>query len=253
MTRFYTFKKQVPLKPGERLGYQRGKGYYVIPAAKPAPVPPPPIGLHAQKVVLMSGTQDTPSDWVAEFVACGPGHGILFSADLNEAKPGGAYYVTDRQLEDVKRGGGWFGWWCDGTATPISEAKKLLAQRGGSAVMGQFETDAQYDALVNSGVPLGVGDAANLSQPRRDDAIRRCNSGELHLTGEMMWCNPAYSAFGIPIESVTLYVDRDASQGGYQPLSAYEPLPAGLKASCCLYTGGKAHPEDWATWRAWTA
>lgn len=31
MTRFYTYKKQVPLKPGEKIGYQRGRGYYVIP------------------------------------------------------------------------------------------------------------------------------------------------------------------------------------------------------------------------------
>ena len=37
MTRFYTYKKQVPLRAGERIGYLRGRGYF----ARPAPTQPP--------------------------------------------------------------------------------------------------------------------------------------------------------------------------------------------------------------------
>lgn len=51
MTQYYTFKTQVNLKPGEKLGFTTGKGYYAIPvpplkAAAPAqqqpPAAPPP-------------------------------------------------------------------------------------------------------------------------------------------------------------------------------------------------------------------
>jgi hypothetical protein len=221
------------------------------PKPPPVPTPPPPVTtIPAQRIVLMSGTIDTPADWLTEYLAT-PGALILFSADLNLSKPGQPYYVTDQQLGKITAAGRSYGWWCDGTDTPISSATKLQATRGGIAVMGQWENDAQYDALINSGVGLGVGDAANLSGPRREDAIRRANNGELRLTGEMMWCNPAYSAMGVPIQSVTLYTDRDGAQGGYQPLTAFSALPEVLRRTCCLYTGGRSTPADWATWRSW--
>lgn len=218
----------------------------------PAPPPPPPTGILAQRIVFMSSTSYDHCNWLDEYLNT-PGTLILFSADLNLSKPDKAYYVTDAQLGQIRSRGREYGWWCDGTATPISEAKKLQATRGGVCVVGQWETDAQYDALVTSGVGLGVGDAGGLSQSRIDDAIRRTASGELRLTGEMMWCNPGYSAQGIAIQSVTVYTDRDAAQGGYQPLAAFVPLPTALKRSSCLYTGGRSTPADWALWRSWMA
>lgn len=42
MTTYYTRKDQVSLKPGEKLGFTTGKGYYAILAPAPALAPPPP-------------------------------------------------------------------------------------------------------------------------------------------------------------------------------------------------------------------
>ena len=44
MPEYYTYKNEVvPLKPGERLGFTTGRGYYAIPAP-----PPPSIDLHGR-------------------------------------------------------------------------------------------------------------------------------------------------------------------------------------------------------------
>ncbi|HET8606012.1 MAG TPA: hypothetical protein VFL66_03180 [Gaiellaceae bacterium] len=39
MPEYYTYKRDVPLRPGERLGFTRSRGYYPIPAPKAAPPP----------------------------------------------------------------------------------------------------------------------------------------------------------------------------------------------------------------------
>lgn len=39
MPEYYTYKRDVPLRPGERLGFTPGRGYYSIPAPKAAPLP----------------------------------------------------------------------------------------------------------------------------------------------------------------------------------------------------------------------
>lgn len=41
-TRYYTYRKQVPLKPGQTVGFQSGKGYYVRSAAPTASYPVDP-------------------------------------------------------------------------------------------------------------------------------------------------------------------------------------------------------------------
>jgi len=43
-TRYYTFRKDVPLHPGEKVGFTRGRGYYAISATPvtPRPASPPP-------------------------------------------------------------------------------------------------------------------------------------------------------------------------------------------------------------------
>lgn len=38
MAEYYTYKKQVAIKPGERLGFTPGRGYYAIPAPAPAKI-----------------------------------------------------------------------------------------------------------------------------------------------------------------------------------------------------------------------
>lgn len=41
MAEYYTYKSQVPLKAGEKLGFTPGRGYYAIPAPAPAKAPVP--------------------------------------------------------------------------------------------------------------------------------------------------------------------------------------------------------------------
>ena len=219
-------------------------------AAKAPPPPPPATGSFlAERIVVFSDVTDHS---VQQFALCGPGYIAAFSADLNQSKPGGAYYVSDAQLATARSGGGRLISWSDCSATPFSEATKMRDQRGLDGAMGQCENDGQYDNMTAGGAALGIGNPSNLSQSRRDDATARINAGTLSLTGEMLFSNPGYSGQGVPIRSVTLYTDRDAAQGGYQPLAAFDALGSGYKHNACLYSGGQASDADWDLYRSWT-
>jgi hypothetical protein len=77
-TRYYTFRRQVPkLKPGQRVDFRRGHGYFIIPAPHKIVLPKPPVVEPPHPVVsLFSGdglfcTTDTDSShgWIADWTA----------------------------------------------------------------------------------------------------------------------------------------------------------------------------------------
>lgn len=218
----------------------------------PAPVPilPAPHTL-GQRCVYFSQVTD---DACRHFAGLGPGFTALLSADRNEAwAPGSAYFATDEQIGLLRAGGGKVASWCDGDQTPIGYAVRLKGERSLDFASGQFETPEQYRLMRAAGVPLGIGNPSALKDtPELAQAIEAVDAGHVALIGEVMSPNPGYSALGINVASVCFYVDRDANIGGYQPLDRFAVHPAGQRASCSVYTGGRMTSADWATYSAWT-
>lgn len=222
---------------------------HVAPPA-PTPIPPAPHTL-GQRCVYFSQVTD---DACRHFAGLGPGHTALLSADRNEAwAPGRAYYATDEQILLLRAGGGKVASWCDGDQTPIGYAVRLKVERGLDFASAQFETVEQWRLLRAGGLPLGIGNPAALDgSPELGQAIEAVDAGRIALIGEVMSPNPGYSALGINVASVCFYVDRDANIGGYQPLSDFAVHPAGQRASCSVYTGGRMSSADWSVYASWT-
>lgn len=204
--------------------------------------------MRGQRCVYFSTVTDYAA---AKFAELGPAYTALLSADLNESGLGGAYYATDEQVKTLGSRGGRVEAWCDGDQTPIEHALEFARTRGLAGVSAQFESDEQYGLLVGSKVGLGIGNPSALTRTLAD-AIARVDRGELVLIGEVMIPKPDYSARGINIASACFYVDRDEAQGGYQPLERFAVMPAGMRHTCSVYTGGRMSEADWRLYAEWT-
>lgn len=227
--------------------YQAGRALeHEVQAPIPLPTHPP-----GNRCVYFSEVSDHACQRFSEL---GPGYTALFSADLNLSKPGGKYFVSDAQINQCRRFGGIVGSWCDSSATPYSAAVQMARERNLSFAGGQAEDIAQYLQSVQGGATHVIGEPSNLKQDADvlKDAIRRSYDGSLAFIGEVMRPDPSYSAQGVNITSACFYIDRDAAQGGYIPLSAYSVMPKSLRDGCSIYTGGKMSDEDWATYHSWT-
>jgi hypothetical protein len=221
----------------------------VRPPKPPAPVP----SSLGQRCVYMSSVTEEAIDAFLRMCAGTP-HGwytIIFSADLNESKPGKAYYVTDGQIAWCKKVA-LVGSWCDSSETPTAHAVLMAHTRGLDFASGQCENGAQFDDAIRMDVPLLIGNPSELAdEGKLDDAIREQKAGRAFI-GEVLSPDPTYSAQGLDIASACYYIDRDANRGGYCPLSAYAGHPAGQRRSCSVYTGGRMLPADWELYKAWT-
>lgn len=207
---------------------------------------------YGRRVAFLTAVTDTVIDHLCALASLGVV--AAFSADRNEAwAPGGAYYATDAQIHACKTAGVKTMSWADGSATPLSYAARLRSERGLDGACGQFETLAEYDALIAAGFAVGVGNPAELTsdQARLKDAIARSSDGRTAFIGEVMQPDPGYSAQGVAITSACFYVDRDAAQGGPLPLSAYAGMPVGLRQTCSLYGPHKLDAAGWEMWREW--
>lgn len=186
-----------------------------------------------------------------QFAKLGPGYWAFFTADPNPA-----YAVTDEQIRIAKSGNGLTGAWCDCATTFMDAAEKMRAERGLYGTCGQFEDDAQWDEWmeqINPESHFAIGNPSALNPANLAEAIDISTPpDESFLIGEVMYPDPSYSAMGVNIASACFYIDRDEAQGGYLPLKAYEVMPAAMRRTCSVYTGGAMTAEDWATYRAWT-
>lgn len=216
--------------------------------AVPPPVPNPPQHPPGARCVYFSNVTQ-PS--ISRLCQLGRGYTALFSADLNESVPGGAYYVSGTQIAMLKDAGVIVGSWCDCSATPYTAAQRMADQRNLAFAGGQAEDEGQYLEAIGGGARHIIGNPANLGNSLRD-AIALSNKGAIAFIGEVMAPDPSYSAQGVNITSACFYIDRDANVGGYIPLAAYENMPAGLRAGCSIYTGGRMTSDDWDTYAAWT-
>lgn len=259
MPKYYTFKRDVPLKPGEKIGRRKGRGYYVIPAPKPAPPPPHPIVMShpvGNRCLYFSTVDPGTINWVAE-LGQRHGHGLwtaLFSADRNLGVPDGPYWVSDSAVNYLTSSGITVASWSDcdvEKGTPYSAAVQLAKRPGFSYAGGQAEDRGQYLNAISGGARHIVGNPNNLGASL-SDAINRTLSGELAFIGEVLHPDPSYSAQGVNISSGCMYVDMDEEHGGYQPLASFEVMPAGLKKGASIYTAGRMTAEDRALYEKWT-
>ncbi len=223
------------------------------PAPPPNPEPAPPAGHPIGNRCLYFSTVDQDTvNWVATLGRFGHGlYTALFSADLNLGVPGGPYWATDAQVRMLNAAGIIVASWSDCSATPYSHALALAKRPGFQFAGGQAEDQAQYLQAIGSGANHIVGNPNNLGASL-SDAINRTALGEIAFIGEILHPDPAYSAQGVSISSGCMYVDMDEEHGGYQPLTNFEVMPAGLKAGASIYTPGKMRAGDRVVYEQWT-
>lgn len=160
--KFYTYKRQVPLKPGEKLGYRRGHGYYVIPA--PAPHPPLPLRDTSRALCVVFCAEDP------AIAAYAPAkYARALSADHayrypNDARPDLDLHTIISQL---RQGGARVPGWCDcrptPDGTPASEGIAFAQEYGLDYFIGQAESSDQFTDAYDHGARVMVGNRASLT------------------------------------------------------------------------------------------
>ncbi len=171
--RFYTYKRQVPLKLGERLGYQRGKGYYAIPAPPAKPVPPVrnPLALY----VLFAAQEPL------QALHAPAKYTVALSADL-------AY--RDESVAAIKPlhdAGHTVAGWCDCRSdggTSALEGIQFVRENRLAYFIGQAESPAEFDNAMSVEAPVVVGNITALRQDQIDQIAR----GDTALIQEDYWC-----------------------------------------------------------------
>lgn len=213
------------------------------------PFPKPDGWVMGQRCIYMSGgVTDQFCQW---FAGLGNKHTVLFSADANLKDT--AYHVTDAQIAICRSGGGKVASWCDSSQTPYYQAELMAAQRNLDFPSGQAETCDQWRQSMDRHAPLVIGEPSSLrEQGCLGDAINRTVNREVRFIGEMLHPQRDYSAQGVPISSVCVYVDMDEGHGGYQPLSDFAVINAAYLPTLSVYTGGRMSDEDRRLYRAWT-
>ncbi len=170
--KFYTYKKQVPLKPGERLGYMRGRGYYAIPAppAKPVASVRNPLALY----VLFAAQEPL------QALHASKRYTVALSADRAYRDQSVAAIGPLHDAGHAVAG------WCDcrvDGGTSAAEGLEFVHQYGLAYFIGQAESPAEFDNAMSVNAPVVVGNITAL----RQDQIDRISRGDTALICEDYW------------------------------------------------------------------
>lgn len=154
--RYYTYKRQVPLKPGDKIGYRKGRGYYRIPAPAPPPPPPPPQrDVHlAQRVVFCAEEPQLAAHAPPNYVRA-------VSADH-------AYRYPDlaARIQQLRAGGAPVAGWCDcrpSGGTPAEVGIQFVKDYGLDYFIGQAESAHEFDNAYANGARVMVGNRSALT------------------------------------------------------------------------------------------
>lgn len=212
-------------------------------ATPPPPLPNPHERRRLGHVVFfaqvteeaIAGMVSLPADWTA-----------AVTADRAYRSP-----LLDRLIAELKSRDRTPRPWCDcrepdgePKGTPYREALKMAADYGLGEPIGQAESSAELKHALDNGARDIVANPNAWTPDERADVTAGILAGELAVTGEMLEPDPAYSARGVPIYSVTYFVGFDNDR--YIPLSAF--LAASSEAqrgTFCVYHGAALRSPDW--------
>lgn len=192
MIKYYTYKIQVPLKPGEKLSFKKGFGYF---AKKAASLPPRNL---SQYVVFCAQEAE-------KALHSPPKYKIAVSAD--KAYRDGTLAV----LPELKKVHGVPGW-CDcrpaPDGTPASVGAAFVKEYGLAYFIGQAENAAQFDDAMSVGARCVIGNITSL----RQDQIDKMQKDGIEFIQEDYWNegwgraqHPAISAYCAGIYPTALW------------------------------------------------
>lgn len=157
--KFYTYKKQVVLKSGEKVGYIRGKGYYAIPAPKPAPA----RDLARARYVLFAAQQPLSA------LSASTKYTVAFSADM-------AYRGENAEaIPRFKAAGYRTAGWCDcrvNGGTPAQVGIDFVAEYKLDYFIGQAESQAEFENAMSVHAAVVVGNLTALNQTQIDRCLK---------------------------------------------------------------------------------
>lgn len=212
--RYYTYVRQAraAAKPGDKIGYARGHGYFVRKAVKPKPKPPaPPVHDVAHALYVVFCAQEPQTAMAA------PAHyAMAVSADH-------AYrYPTDDRpdldlhqiVADAKHAGHRVPGWCDcrpaPDGTPAAVGAAFVQEYGLDYFIGQCETAEQFDDAMTVGATVVVGDITHLRQDQVDLVV----AGKVLLIQEDYWnegwqraVHPAIAAYAAGVYPTAVWPD----------------------------------------------
>ncbi len=169
--KFYTYKKQVPLKPGERLGYMRGHGYYVIVGA-----PPKPPDVRDPRALFVVFAAQEP----LTALGAPPKYCVALSADE-------AYRAESiAAIDPLRKAGHRVAGWCDCRVeggTPAAFGQAFVSTQGLDYFVGQAESAAEFDNAMSVNAPVVVGNITSL----RQDQVDKISRHEVALIQEDYW------------------------------------------------------------------
>jgi len=232
VTKFYTRRREVrPLKPGERIDFRKGKGYFVVPAPtapKSAPVQPPAspfagVGLFTAWDPRAALQFKGPADWVAV-------QGDPESGSSTEV-------VTDLLHADFN--------------VYLWEARAKNPQW--QPYIGQAESQPELEACLALS-PRLVGPKAIVGNPSAwtADGLNRVRAQAWELLIEWYQTDQPGLTFakldsrGYPITSYVIGVYHD-----YPLATALAQVPKGTPVS--IYLAETCKPDDIDALRAWLA
>lgn len=184
--RYYTYRKQVPkLKPGQRIDFHRGKGYFVVPKPPPKPIPVPPPSTAGEP-----HTKGIPPSMFS-------GNGVFCTTNTDSAQGYNAAWTAiqvdaegDPTVGDVP---GTLCWWM---ARPTEERLSVARHRL-IPFIGQAESQAQLEvclALGRGGLNIPhalIGDPGTWTAEGKAEAVEQC----WDLILEWYWVNtPSYTS-----------------------------------------------------------
>jgi hypothetical protein len=224
---------------------QAAKHVEIVRSSSPAPTPAPSSALElaARNVVFVADVDD---DVIAGYLSTPARWSLAVTADP-------AYRSDElvKLIHAAKGAGRVVRPWCDcrepdgdPAGTPFREAVAMARDYDLAEPFGECESVTEYDHAIAAGARLLIGNPNALDKVRRDAATARIAAGALAMIGEELHPDAGYSAAGVPIASVCIYVGPGA--GAYYPVADYlAVLTPGQRATFCVYHARAMWPPDW--------
>lgn len=161
-TKYYTYKKDVPLSPNTKLAYTRGKGYWAAPKDPPKPMPSRDL-TRAYKVLFAA--QNPRKGLLAP-----PGYKIALSADPEYRAQTVAAIQEFRTQQPNRVLCGW----CDCRpigGTPAQAGVDFVGDYKLDYFIGQAESQIEFDSAMEVHASVVVGNITALNQTQIDRCL----------------------------------------------------------------------------------
>ncbi|HEY1309265.1 MAG TPA: hypothetical protein VGF24_37255 [Vicinamibacterales bacterium] len=230
--RYYTYRRQVPLRPGDHVGFRRGKGYYRIPAPIIGVPQKPAVGmLSLQRTIFWA----TVTDDAVTYATSLRGWRHALTADQ-------PYAPTRWQVDTLKAHSAGVDAWGVQTQIPPEQIEGFRKDWGLERLIQQAENPGEAVTVTAKYVigNMTLGGLGGQFGVLND----RVKQGNLGATAEVYNGRPdTYDSNGFLISSFTLGAVVDGRR--IAPLQKLIDLtPVGARTTLCIWDGNVILMDD---------